>query len=261
MAINGNPDSARYFGELSRRGYEAAGEKNNARRAEDLIKAADILKTLQTENAANTAGIERYNQLLAMGRQYQSGAPHYDVNRLNISANYLHSAIQLAETAQNDSMRIAAWKEMAKTRAFLNNVPESKYFIELVAAKFLQQRNNLQLARTWHFYGDNVRRQKARFYLILDAYNKARQYYVAAGDLAGELNTGLEESTFLQLDSRQEEATALLQSLIRKYPDPLPYSYRLRQQFAQMAQRRGDLSTALREALTGYRQAEQHTKT
>lgn len=251
-----NADSARYYGKLAAEGYSMAGNKNGITRANDLVKAADVVLSTPSRLPASLNGAARYRKLVDMGRQYQSGFPAFDPNQLSIAVNYFSTALRIADSLTRDTMRVETWKELCKTYCMMGDPDKGRKYLDLALAHYQAKRHITMIAYLWVYYANSIRRQRLNYHLIAAAYGKARQYNAMAGDKENEIETALEEASYLREDARPDEARALLLELSKKYANMHPVAYKLNRHLAFLAQLRGDMSAALQYALTGLKMAE-----
>ncbi len=251
-----NADSARHYANMAAAAFNAAGNKKGVTRANDLVKAANIVLSTPSRMPASISAAERFRKLTEMGKQYQSGFPAFDLNQLSIAANYLNSALRIADSLRQDTMRIEAWKELSKTHYMMGDTEKGRQYIDHVLAHYQQARNIRMLAYTWVYHANIIRRQRPNYSLIAAAYGKSREYYAAVGDKENEIQTGVEEASYLREDARPDEARALLLALSEKYAGMHPSAYKISRHLAFLAQLRGDMSAALQYAMTGLQQAE-----
>lgn len=252
------PDSARVYAKMAIANWDPERHQQLIKSARNFLSAVDIMEASRRVVVETVPGAQRFRKFIDMGRQYQSGFPAFDVTQLSISVNYIQSAIKIADSLNIDTMRILAWKEMAKTQCLLGDVPEARKYILLALSKYNHPQDTRNRALIWMHFGNIIRRQRPQYCDVAEAYLNASLLFAKAGDMENELNTGMESASFLQEDGRPEEASKLLLGLANKYAntDRAP-TYKINRHLALLAQMRGDLGAALRYAMTGLRQAEQ----
>ncbi len=262
LRVGGNADSARRYAELSREDYQGAKNKAQTERAALIASTSGVLKTGDHQFHPELANTEQFNKMIAIGKKYESAYPAYEVYLNEIAANYIHTAIRIAEAMNHDGHRIEAWKEMAKVQCNLARPTEARKYIDLTNDMFRRQNNTAQIGATWYYFGLILRRQRVNYGLIADCYRRSREFLAQAGEHAKVLPMGLEEANWLQQDGRPEAALAVLQVLEKQFPNPpVKQSYDLKRYLANLLQLRGDLSDALRLSMAGLREAEQRKDT
>ncbi|WP_298716845.1 histidine kinase dimerization/phosphoacceptor domain -containing protein [Chitinophaga sp.] len=257
MTLNGMHDSAAIYARLALQAYEEKKNDNGIQQAQNLLKAVEHIHASLPDFKSTDSAPQRFRKLIDLGKKYQSGFPAFDLNQLNIAANYFNHAIHLADSMRIDKYQIEAWTEMGKTYCMMNEAGKARQYYDLALARYAQKNNMAGMGYTWLHYVNNIRRKRPNYGLVAESFGKASYYYSLAGDMEMDLKTGMEQANYLQEDGRPAEANAVLIRLSRKYAGNQPLAaYQINQHLARLAQFRGDLSAALRYAISGLRQSE-----
>ncbi|WP_341835227.1 histidine kinase dimerization/phosphoacceptor domain -containing protein [Chitinophaga pollutisoli] len=258
-----NADSARKYAQIALAGFEAARNATNIAQLKKLLKDMDLMQAaLSPSRETQVTAFQQFRKYLDLGKQYQKGFPSFDVTQLSISVNYLSNALRIADALKQDSLRIEAWLDLGKSLCMLGDIGKARYYYGLALEKYQGVNNQRKMAEIWAHLGSSIRRQRPLYTHIAEAYHHARIHFAAAGSVENELNFGTEEANYLQEDARPEEATRVLQELSAKHAGKLhAEGYKIYRHLAHLAHFRGDLSSALRHAMTALRLAEERKDT
>ncbi|RPD41398.1 histidine kinase dimerization/phosphoacceptor domain -containing protein [Chitinophaga barathri] len=234
--------------------YQAQQHKEGIEACTRILKALDMKKEYTDKQVRGLPGMERYQKLMALGREYLSDFPAYDLGRLQVASVYFAEAAAIAEYLPQDSCRHAARLEMGRAALMMGNLAEGLAIFGKVITDLRNRNDNHGQALAWYSIGNTVRRQRVNLGTIANAYLQSAKLAILSKDKILEINATLYHAYYLMDDGRPEPAEKILLDLQQKYPDPEnPIAFRLHNYLSIIYRSRGSLNMALEHSLKSIR--------
>lgn len=235
--------------------YKAEQGKDGIITCNRILAALEMKKENTDKQVQGLAGMARYQKLMKLGKEYQSGFPVFDPGRLQVADLYFTEAIAIAESAaQEDTSLRNARREKGRTAFMMNDVPGGmNIFWEVITG--LRSRNDKhEEAVTWMLIGNTIRRTRHNYPAIINAYLQSATLAAITKDKNLEINATLRYAYQLAEDTQPELSEKALLQLQEKYPDAVnPLAYRLHSYLSAIYRSRGNLNLALDHSLKSIR--------
>jgi two-component sensor histidine kinase len=219
-----------------------------------ILAALEMKKENTDKQVRGLAGMARYQKLMKLGIEYQSGFPIFDPGRLQVADLYFTEAIAIAESTAQDSSLRNARREKGRTALLMNDVTGGMQIFGEVINDLRQRNDKHEEAITWMAIGNTVRRLRPSYPSIANAYLQSAMLAAGTKDKNLEINATLQYAHFLVEDTQPGQSEKVLLQLQEKYPDAVnPFAYKLHSALSAIYRSRGNLNMALDHSLKSIR--------
>ncbi|WP_346318486.1 histidine kinase dimerization/phosphoacceptor domain -containing protein [Chitinophaga sp. YIM B06452] len=234
--------------------YQAAKANDRIIACNSILAALEMKRENTDKQIRGLAGMARYQKLMQLGKEYQSGFPIYDQGKLQVADLYFTEAIAIAERTAQDTCLHNARREKGRTALLMNDVAGGMNIFGEVITELRKRNDKHEEALTWMLIGNTIRRMRHNYSTIINAYLQSATLAAATKDKNLEINATLQYAFQLAEDTQPGQSEKVLLQLQEKYPDAVnPFAHKLHSYLSAIYRSRGNLNLALDHSLKSIR--------